>query len=271
MFKRRKKSPSEPAPGATADEEQLAEGTLISHLVELRDRLLKAVLGVLLAFVAMVPFSEELFTMVARPLMGQLPEGASMVAIGVASPFLTPFKLTFFLAVFVAMPVVIYQIWAFVAPGLYRREKRLGVPLLISSIALFYLGVAFAYYIVFPLMFAFFTAVAPEGVTVSTDIGMYLDFVLTLFFAFGIAFEVPVATVLLVWTGFTTVERLRTYRAYVFLGCFVIGMVLTPPDVISQTLLAVPVYILYEIGLIMAKLFGPEKEAEESTEADAGT
>ena len=272
MFKRWKKSASDPAPGTTPGEEQLAEGTLISHLVELRDRLLRAVLAVLLIFVAMVPFSERLFTMVARPLMGQLPEGTSMVAIGVASPFLTPFKLTFFLALFVAMPVVIYQIWAFVAPGLYRRERRLGVPLLISSIALFYMGVAFAYYVVFPLMFAFFTAVAPQGVTVSTDIGMYLDFVLTLFFAFGIAFEVPIATVLLVWTGFTTVERLRSYRAYVFLGCFVIGMVLTPPDIISQTLLAVPVYILYEVGLIMAQLFGPEKEsADSSDEADAGT
>jgi sec-independent protein translocase protein TatC len=261
MFKRRDKPQGAPAPGLE-HEEQLAEGTLISHLVELRDRLLRAMLAVLVAFVAMVPFSERLFTVVATPLMSQLPEGASMVAIGVASPFLTPFKLTFFLAVFVAMPVVIYQVWAFVAPGLYRREKRLAVPLLVSSILLFYLGVAFAYYVVFPLMFAFFTAVAPSGVTVSTDIGMYLDFVLTLFFAFGLAFEVPVATVLLVWTGFTTAERLASYRAYVFLGCFVLGMLLTPPDIISQTLLAVPVYLLYEIGLIMSRLFGPERPAE---------
>lgn len=268
MFKRRKKPATDPASGTPPDEEQLAEGTLISHLVELRDRLLRAVLAVLALFVVMVPFSERLFTLVAQPLMGQLPEGASMVAIGVASPFLTPFKLTFFLALFLAMPVVIYQIWAFVAPGLYRREKRLGVPLLISSIALFYLGVAFAYYVVFPLMFAFFTAVAPQGVTVSTDIGMYLDFVLTLFFAFGIAFEVPIATVLLVWTGFTTVERLGSYRAYVFLGCFVIGMVLTPPDVISQTLLAVPVYILYEVGLVMARLYGPEKDVTSDGDTD---
>ncbi len=271
MFKRRDSAKTPPPPGTPDEEEQLAEGTLVSHLVELRGRLLRAVLAVLLVFVALVPFAERLFTLVATPLMRQLPEGASMVAIGVASPFLTPFKLAFFCAVFVAMPVVIYQIWAFVAPGLYRREKRLAVPLLVSSILLFYLGIAFAYYVVFPLMFAFFTAVAPAGVTVSTDIGMYLDFVLTLFFAFGLAFEVPIATVLMVWTGFTTVERLASYRAYVFLGCFVLGMLLTPPDIISQTLLAVPVYILYEAGLIMARLFGPERASSAGTDTGPQT
>ncbi|TVQ45078.1 MAG: twin-arginine translocase subunit TatC [Gammaproteobacteria bacterium] len=270
MFKRRDRATPEP-PTAEPEDEALAEGTLVSHLVELRNRLLRAMLAVLLVFVALVPFAERLFTLVATPLMRQLPEGASMVAIGVASPFLTPFKLAFFCAIFVAMPVVIYQIWAFVAPGLYRREKRLAVPLLVSSILLFYLGIAFAYYIVFPLMFAFFTAVAPAGVTVSTDIGMYLDFVLTLFFAFGLAFEVPIATVLMVWTGFTTVERLGSYRAYVFLGCFVLGMLLTPPDIISQTLLAVPVYILYEVGLIMARLFGPERRAAGDSDPDTQT
>jgi len=271
MFKRRKKPDVDAVPGALPEEEEeaLAEGSLVSHLVELRTRVMRAALAVFVLFVAMVPFSEQLFTMAATPLMRQMPEGTGMVAIGVASPFLTPFKLTFFLALFAAMPVVIYQIWAFVAPGLYRREKRLAVPVLISSIVLFYLGMAFAYYVVFPLMFAFFTAVAPQGVTVSTDIGMYLDFVLTLFFAFGIAFEVPIVTVLLVWTGFTTAEKLGSYRAYVFLGCFVLGMLLTPPDIISQTLLAVPVYLLYELGLIMSRIYGPEREPD--TEKDAST
>jgi len=238
-------------------DEDRAEGTLVSHLVELRDRLLRAALAVLAVFVCLVPFAERLFTLVATPLMRQLPEGTSMVAIGVASPFLTPFKLAFFLALFVAMPVVLYQLWAFVAPGLYRRERRMAVPLLGSSIVLFYAGIAFAYFVVFPLMFGFFTAVAPSGVTVSTDISMYLDFVLTLFLAFGLAFEVPIATVILVWTGFTSPEALTRYRAYVFLGSFVLGMLLTPPDVISQTLLAVPVYLLFEAGILMSRLLGP--------------
>lgn len=256
------------APDSGDEEETLAEGTLISHLVELRDRLLRAVLAVLVVFICLVPFAERLFTLVATPLMRQLPEGTSMVAIGVASPFLTPFKLAFFVALFLAMPVVLYQVWAFVAPGLYRRERRMAVPLLLSSIVLFYAGIAFAYFVVFPLMFAFFTAVAPSGVTVSTDIGMYLDFVLTLFLAFGLAFEVPIATVILVWTGFTTPEALARYRAYVFLGCFVLGMVLTPPDVISQTLLAVPVYLLFEVGIIMSKVLRPR---EEDAPADDGS
>jgi sec-independent protein translocase protein TatC len=249
-------------PGAGVEDEEdetLAEGTLLSHLVELRNRLLKAVVAVLVVFAVLVPFAERIFTLAAQPLMNQLPAGSSMVAIGVASPFLTPFKLTLFVALFIAMPVVLYQVWAFVAPGLYKREKRLGIPLLISSIVLFYLGIAFAYYVVFPLMFAFFTRVAPAGVEVATDIGMYLDFVLTLFLAFGIAFEVPIATVMLVWSGFITPERLGRSRAYVFLGCFVIGMFLTPPDIISQTLLALPVYLLYEGGIIMAKLLLPHR------------
>jgi sec-independent protein translocase protein TatC len=268
LFRRRKSEPEPPA--GEEGEEKLAEGTLVSHLVELRNRLLWAVAAVLVVFIGLIPFAQQLFALVALPMISQMPEGSSMQAISVASPFLTPFKLAFFMALFIAMPVVLYQIWAFVAPGLYRHEKRLAVPLLVSSILLFYLGMAFAYYVVFPLMFAFFQAVAPAGVTVATDIAMYLDFVLKLFFAFGIAFEVPVATVMLVWSGMISAEKLASYRAYVFLGCFVAGMLLTPPDIISQTLLAVPVYLLYEVGLFMARTFGPSRNPDAADEDDEG-
>jgi sec-independent protein translocase protein TatC len=195
--------------------------------------------------------------------MAQLPEGTSMIATQVASPFLTPFKTAMVAAIFIAMPWILYQLWAFIAPGLYQHEKRLAIPLVMTSALLFYAGVAFAYFVVFPLMFSFFTAVAPEGVSVMTDINAYLDFVLTLFFAFGLAFEVPIATVLMVWAGFTTPARLSSHRAYVLLGAFVVGMLLTPPDVISQTLLAVPVFLLYEAGIIMARIMVPgHKEVE---------
>jgi len=251
------------------NDEQLEEGTLISHLIELRSRLLKAGLAVLAVFVCLAPFSDFVFTTVATPLMQQLPEGSTMIATQVASPFLTPFKLTLCVALFLAMPVVIYQIWAFVAPGLYRKERRFGIPLLVSSVLLFYLGVVFAYMAVFPLMFAFFTAAAPEGVAVMTDISSYLDFVLVIFFAFGIAFEVPIATVMLVWAGLTTPESLASKRAYVFLGAFVAGMLLTPPDVISQTLLAVPVYLLFEAGIIMSRMFVADKRDNESNDTEA--
>jgi len=251
-------------------ETELAEGTLLSHLVELRSRLVRIALAVLVVFVCLAPFAERVFTLVATPLMDQLPENASMIATQVASPFLTPFKLAFVAAIFVAMPVILYQIWAFIAPGLYASEKRFVMPLMFSSILLFYLGVAFAYYAVFPLMFAFFTAVAPEGVAVMTDITAYLDFVIAIFFAFGLAFEVPVATVLLVKAGLVTPAQLRAKRPYVFLGAFVLGMLLTPPDVISQTLLAVPMYLLYESGIIMSRYIVPghrEVEAQHSAEA----
>jgi sec-independent protein translocase protein TatC len=245
------------------EEEALAEGSLISHLVELRNRLLKAAVAILVLFICLVPFSETIFTLIATPLMDKLPEGATMIATEVASPFLTPFKTTLFAGLFLAMPVVLTQIWHFVAPGLYRKEKRFALPLILSSIVLFYVGVSFAYFVVFPLMFGFFAAVAPEGVTMMTDISSYLDFILTLFFAFGLAFEVPIATVMLVWSGLVPVETLARARVYVFLGAFVMGMLLTPPDVISQTLLAVPVYLLYESGLLMARLFGPSDEGED--------
>ncbi len=241
------------AADADEDEEVLEEATLVSHLIELRSRLMKAAGSVLLVFICLAPFAEKVFTLVAQPLMAALPENSTMIATQVASPFLTPFKTALFVALFLAMPVVIYQTWAFVAPGLYRKEKKFAVPLVISSILLFYCGVAFAYFVVFPLMFAFFSAVAPEGVAVMTDIASYLDFILVIFFAFGLAFEVPIATVMLVGSGLTTPENLATKRPYVFLGAFVMGMLLTPPDVISQTLLAVPIYLLFEAGIIMSR------------------
>ena len=242
----------------TADQDSGGEPqSLISHLIELRTRLMRIVAAVLVVFAILTPFANRLFTAAALPLIEKLPAGASMISTQPAGPFLTPFKLAMFFAVFITIPVTLYQTWAFVAPGLYRREKRLVVPLLVSSTLLFYAGVAFAYYVVFPVMFGFFTAVIPEGVEMMTDMGSYLDFMLALFLAFGIAFEVPVAIMLLVWSGFVTPEELAKKRAYVVLGAFVLGMFLTPPDFISQTLLAVPMYLLFEIGIFMAKRFVP--------------
>ncbi|MAQ21136.1 MAG: twin-arginine translocase subunit TatC [Gammaproteobacteria bacterium] len=252
-------------------EEQLAEGSLVSHLVELRSRLIRSALSILLIFVCLIPFAEQTFTIVATPLMERLPENATMIATQVASPFITPFKTSLFVAVFLSMPVILYQVWGFIAPGLYRKEKRFASPLLISSIVLFYSGVAFAYFVVFPLMFGFFAAVSPEGVTMMTDISSYLDFILTIFFAFGLAFEVPIATVMLVWSGLVSLEALGKARAYVFLGAFVMGMLLTPPDAISQTLLAVPVYLLYEAGLILAKVLGKQDDVSASADKSDST
>ena len=257
-------------PDNTDKEEELEEGSLISHLIELRDRLLRLSISVVVVFICLFPFSEDIFTLVAQPLLDQLPEGATMIATQVASPFLTPFKMTLWVSLFIAMPVVIYQVWAFVAPGLYQKEKRFAIPLVVSSILLFYCGVLFAYAVVFPLMFAFFNAVAPEGVAVMTDINHYLDFVLVIFFAFGLAFEVPIATIMLVWSGLTDTKQLGTIRAYVFLGAFVAVMLLTPPDVISQTLLAVPIYLLYEVGIIMARIMVPGKNiGDDDTEPES--
>ena len=241
-------------------EEELKEETLLSHLIELRSRLLKMGASILVVFLILAPFSDFIFRSIALPLMEQLPEGSTMIATQVASPFLTPFKTTMFAALFLSMPVVLYQVWGFTAPGLYKKEKRFAIPLLLSSIVLFYCGTVFAYFVVFPLMFAFFTSAAPTGVAVMTDIASYLDFVLVLFFAFGIAFEVPIATVVLVWSGLTSVETLAKNRAYVFLGAFVVGMLITPPDIISQTLLAVPVYLLYECGILLSKILTNKKE-----------
>ena len=244
------------------------ELSFIEHLVELRGRLMKASLAVLLILVALLPFARKLYATLAAPLTAVLPEGSSMIAIDVASPFLTPFKLALLLSLILAIPIVLYQLWAFVAPALYREEKRLARPLLYSAVVLFYAGCAFAYFVVFPLVFGFFTRVAPEGVTVMTDISKYLDFVITLFLAFGITFEVPIATIILVATGVTTIDQLSKYRAYVLVGAFAMGMLLTPPDVISQTLLALPMWLLFEFGLLMARILLPHRQtrADESAE-----
>jgi sec-independent protein translocase protein TatC len=240
----------------------------MTHVIELRDRLMRSLIVVAVILVPLAFFSRELFTVLAGPLTAHLPEGTSMIATDVASPFLTPFKLALMTSIALAMPFILHQVWGFVAPGLYHREQSFAAPLLISSVALFYSGIAFAYFVVFPLVFGFLTSVAPEGVTVATDINSYLDFVLALFFAFGLAFEVPVATVLLVKTGFTTPAALATKRPYIFLGAFVAGMFLTPPDIISQTLLAVPMYLLFEVGIIMSKILVPGYKEVEAQRAE---
>jgi sec-independent protein translocase protein TatC len=239
-------------------EEQLAEGTLMSHLLELRSRMVKAVVAVFVVFLCLVPFTNPVFEFVSKPLREALPEGSEMIVTDVAAPFLTPFKAVFFVAVFLAMPAVLYQVWQFVAPGLYKREKRLAVPLLVSSILLFYLGIAFAYLIVFRIMFAFFVGATPEGVAVTPDISAFLSFVLIIFLSFGLAFEVPIATILLIWSGLVSVKALKNARPYVFLGAFVAGMLLAP-DVFSMTLMAIPMYLLYESGLVMARVLIPDK------------
>jgi sec-independent protein translocase protein TatC len=233
------------------------EQPFLAHLVELRSRLIRAMLSVLVVLVCLLPFARKLYTALAEPLMARLPEGASMIAIDVASPFLTPFKLSLLVAIMVAMPYILYQLWAFVAPALFRHEKRLARPLLFSSIVLFYLGCAFAYFVVFPLVFGFLTRIAPEGVEMMTDISKYLDFVTTLFLAFGITFEVPIATIILVATGLTTADKLAAMRPYVVVGAFALGMLLTPPDVISQTLMAIPMWLLFELGILFSRLLLP--------------
>jgi sec-independent protein translocase protein TatC len=236
---------------------------LVAHLTELRDRLLRALLAVLLVFICLFPFANDIYTFVSEPLRALLPPGTSMIATEVASPFLTPFKLTLVAAIFIAIPFVLYQVWSFIAPGMYRHEKRLAIPLLVSSIALFYAGAAFAYFVVFPLIFAFFTSVGPEGVTIMTDINSYLDFVLKLFFAFGLAFEIPIAAVLLIWSGITTADALARKRPYIIVGCFVLGMLLTPPDIISQSLLALPMWLLFELGVYFGRLIKRSGETAE--------
>ena len=245
------------------------EMPLVSHLTELRTRLLRIVAAVFLLFAGLFYFSQDIYALVAAPLRAYLPEGATMIATGVASPFLTPFKLTLMVSLFLAIPIILHQIWGFIAPGLYKHEKRIAIPLLLSSILLFYAGMAFAYFVVFPIMFGFFASVTPEGVAMMTDIGQYLDFVLTLFFAFGVAFEIPIATFLLIWAGVVEVETLRKSRPYVIVGCFVVGMVLTPPDVFSQTLLAVPMWLLFEAGLLCGSLIKRRDEQGATAAADS--
>lgn len=242
---------------------------LIDHLIELRTRLLRAVVVILVIFLGLYAFSNEIYRFVADPLMALLPAGSQMIATEVASPFLAPFKLTLVVAVFVAVPFVLYQAWAFVAPGLYDNEKALALPLLASSILLFYAGAAFAYYAVFPLLFKFFTRAGPAEVAVMTDISHYLNFVLKMFLAFGVAFEIPIATFLLIFSGAASLESLSRKRPYVLLGCFVIGMLLTPPDVISQSLLAGPMYLLYEVGLLFGRLVRRKQKEPSEEEAES--
>lgn len=247
----------------SADErEQLAEGSLISHLVELRDRLLRAVIAIGVLFLPCALYSNELFTLIATPLIEKMPAGTSMIATTLVAPFMAPLKLALFIALFLAMPYVLYQAWAFVAPGLYKREKNFAVPLVVSSIVLFYAGAAFAHFVVFPLMFAFLTTTAPAGVQVMTDMANYLDFVLLLYFAFGIAFEIPVATVLLAATGLVRIETMAKNRGYVVLGIFIVAAFLTPPDAISQSFMAVPMYLLYEVGILMSRVLLKKRDAE---------
>lgn len=240
---------------------------LIAHLIELRNRLLRAVMCVLVVFLSLAYFAQELYQLLSEPLMAALPAGGQMIATDVASPFFAPFKLTLVVSFFIAIPYVLYQCWAFIAPGLYKKEKRLIAPLMLSSSLLFYGGIAFAYFVIFPLAFPFFVGVAPEGVVINTDINSYLNFVLKLFFAFGVSFQIPIAIILLCWTGFTTPESLREKRPYVIVAVFVIGMLMTPPDPISQTLLAIPMWLLFELGVFAGSLYGKSENQEEEESA----
>ncbi|MBF7073818.1 twin-arginine translocase subunit TatC [Glaciecola sp. MH2013] len=244
------------------------QSSLITHLVELRSRVLKALVSVLVIFMGLAYWAQDLYTLLAAPLVATIPDGASMIATGVASPFFAPFKLTMVLSFFIAIPYVLYQIWGFVAPGLYRNEKKLVAPLLFSSTLLFYSGMAFAYFVVFPLAFAFFGAVAPDDVLITPDISEYLSFVLKIFFAFGVAFEIPVAIILMCWTGITTPEQLRQKRAHVIVAAFVVGMLLTPPDVISQVLLAIPMWMLFELGVVVGGWYTRKKQEDTSEDEE---
>jgi sec-independent protein translocase protein TatC len=254
----------------SADPDKLAEGTLLSHLLELRTRMMHAVIAVVLVFVPCAYFANDLFEFFSKPLVAKLPKNSSLIATSVMSPFTTPFKLAFYTALFLAMPYVLYQVWAFVAPGLYRKEKKFAVPLLVSSIALFYIGAFFAYAFVFPVMFEFFAMTTPKGVQMMTDINNYLDFALTMFFAFGVAFEVPVAVVLLTLTGMVKVESLSTARGYVIIGIFVIAAFLTPADAISMCLMAIPMCLLYEGGIIMARIMDRSRKKDAAAADAAG-
>jgi len=257
---------TQPSPESQAPQD--AEMPLVAHLTELRTRLLRCVIAIFIVFACLFYFAQDIYTFVSAPLRAYLPEGATMIATGVASPFLTPFKLTAWCSLFLAVPIILHQVWGFIAPGLYKHEKRIALPLLVSSIFLFYGGMAFAYFLVFPLIFHFFASVTPDGVAMMTDINEYLDFVLTLFFAFGVAFEIPVATFLVLWVGIVDIETLKKSRPYVIVGCFVVGMILTPPDIFSQTLLAVPMWLLFEVGLLFGGLVRKRGEQEEPESDD---
>ncbi|MBO1254598.1 twin-arginine translocase subunit TatC [Alteromonas sp. 5E99-2] len=244
--------------------------SLISHLIDLRNSMLKGIGCILVIFCGLAFFAQDLYQWLAEPLLASLPENATMIATDVASPFFAPFKLTLVVSFFVAIPYVLYQVWSFVAPGLYKNEKRLIAPLMFSSTLLFYAGVAFAYFVVFPLAFTFFANVAPEGVVMNTDINSYLSFVLKIFFAFGLSFEIPVAIILLCWTGVTSAESLRTKRPYVIVGAFIMGMLLTPPDVISQILLAIPMWILFEVGIVIGSMYASRNQSSDNSEQKIG-
>ncbi len=244
-----------------SEQDSLEEKPLVEHLIELRDRLLRALVTVGIIFLCLFYFSNDIYQFVSLPLQELLPENSTMIATEVASPFFAPFKLTLVVSVMLAMPMLLFQMWGFLAPGLYQREKRIVIPIFVSSILLFYAGMAFAYYVVFPLVFGFFTSIGPENVAVMTDISRYLDFVLKLFFAFGLAFEIPIATFILVWMNVTTPQNLARKRPYIVLGCFVVGMLMTPPDIISQTLLALPMWLLFELGIIFSRLVTKESDA----------
>lgn len=255
----------------TQSQEDPHQQGLVGHLIELRTRLLRILMAIVIIFIPLAIFANPLYSALATPLLAHMPEGTTMIATEVASPFLTPFKFALVLALFLSMPVFLYHFWGFIAPGLYGHERRMMMPIMVGSVSLFFGGVLFAYYVVFPLIFGFFMSVAPDGVTVMTDISSYLDFVLKLFFAFGLAFEVPIVTIVLVWAGATTPEKLAEKRAYVIVGAFILGMLFTPPDMISQTLLAIPMWLLFEIGLILSRLMLKEqrKSEAESAEQDA--
>lgn len=239
---------------------------LVGHLIELRTRLMRILIAVLIVFIPLAIFANPLYSALATPLLAHMPEGSTMIATEVASPFLTPFKFALFCALFLSMPVLLYHFWGFIAPGLYGHERRMMLPIMVGSVTLFYAGVFFAYYVVFPLIFGFFMTAAPEGVSVMTDISSYLSFVLKLFFAFGLAFEVPIVTIVLVWAGVTTPDKLAEKRPYVIVGAFVLGMLLTPPDMISQTLLAVPMWVLFEVGLVLSRMLVKKRAAREAAE-----
>lgn len=245
------------------------EQPFISHLIELRNRLMWVVFFVLAIFLGLAFYANEIYTLLAEPLLKYMPKNSTMIAIDVASPFFTPFKLALLLSIFISVPFILYQFWAFVAPGLYKRERRMILPLLVASTLLFYIGVAFAYFVVFPLVFKFLAAAAPEGVAVMTDIAKYLDFVLAMFFAFGVCFEVPIFTIVLVWTGVVTPADLADKRPYVIVGAFIVGAVLTPPDALSQTLLAVPMWMLFELGLLCSRLFVPKPDSDYQAPGEA--
>jgi len=242
-----------------------AKSGFVAHLIELRDRLIKALLSIFVIFIGLVYFANDIYEFVAAPLVAHLPSTATMIATDVTAPFFAPFKLTLFIALFGAIPWILHQIWGFIAPGLYQHEKRMLMPILASSILLFYGGIAFCYFVVLPIILGFFTSVGPQMMTLAPDISSYLGFVLKLFFAFGVAFEIPVAIMLLCWSGATTIQSLKEKRPYIVVGVFVVAMFLTPPDVLSQTLLAFPMLLLFELGLILARFYSA-KEQQESEE-----